>query len=225
LQEIAMMAGSTATTLPVDAGIETHGTGNTECDPAKSVAMLSAVPSPCTPNGGRSMSTEKMDATGKTSDGRKHSASLEHAVKFSSVPTPMAGTPAQNGYNGAGSTDYERKMDVALGLRETINAPKLATVSTPSSRDWKDSPGMSESGVDPDGSIRSRLDQLPRQAQLADSGVTATGGTGKTGSTGQLAPDYSRWLQGLPPEWCDCAVMATRSTRKSRKHSSKPTSK
>ena len=37
------------------------------------------------------MSTGKMDATGKMKDGRKHTASLEHAVKFSSWPTPNAG--------------------------------------------------------------------------------------------------------------------------------------
>jgi hypothetical protein len=43
----------------------------------------------------------------------------------------------------------------------------FAAVTTPSARDWKDTPGMSESGVDPDGSTRSRLDQLPRQANLA----------------------------------------------------------
>jgi hypothetical protein len=44
--------------------------------------MLAAWPSPCTPNGGRSMSTDKMDVTGKTLDGRKHTTTLEHAVKF-----------------------------------------------------------------------------------------------------------------------------------------------
>ena len=49
------------------------------------VKMLAAWPSPCTPNGGRSMSTEAMDATGRTVDGRKHTALLEHAVKFSEV--------------------------------------------------------------------------------------------------------------------------------------------
>lgn len=38
---------------------------------------------------------------------------------------------------------------------------------TPSARDWKDSPGMATTGTNPDGSDRSRLDQLPRQAQLA----------------------------------------------------------
>lgn len=45
-------------------------------------AQLAGWPTPCTPNGGRSMSVEKMDITGKTVDGRKHTASLEHAVKF-----------------------------------------------------------------------------------------------------------------------------------------------
>jgi hypothetical protein len=278
---------------------------------------------------------------------KNHAVRLNDQAMLSSVPTPMAGTPTRNGYNEAGSTDYERKMDVALGLRETANGPKLATaglerdtkgtgnltdsrktenrqpsfqlstlptpkstehqatqkrgnltlngsaqlatvrtptsedgsrgvpkrdharqrytldsqtrlatvttptaqdhsrgnkearpqdtgvplsqqaalstVSTPSSRDWKDTSGMSESGVDPDGSIRSRFDQLPRQAQLAASGLTATGGTGAMKSTGQLAPDYSRWLQGLPPEWDDCAGMATQSLRPKRKHSSKRT--
>jgi hypothetical protein len=44
--------------------------------------MLAAWPSPCTPNGGRSMSTDKMDVTGKTLDGKKHTTTLEHAVKF-----------------------------------------------------------------------------------------------------------------------------------------------
>ena len=38
---------------------------------------------------------------------------------------------------------------------------------TPSARDGKDSPGMATSGVNPDGSLRKRLDQLPRQARLA----------------------------------------------------------
>lgn len=38
---------------------------------------------------------------------------------------------------------------------------------TPSARDWKDSPGMAPHALNPDGSRRSRLDQLPRVALLA----------------------------------------------------------
>lgn len=37
---------------------------------------------------------------------------------------------------------------------------------TAASRDWKDTPGMSETGTNPDGSERERLDQLPRVAHL-----------------------------------------------------------
>jgi hypothetical protein len=97
----------------------------------------------------------------------------------------------------------------------------LSTVTIPSARDWKDTSGMSESGVDPDGSTRSRLDQLPRQAQLADSGALPTGGMGGTKSTGQLNPDYSRWLMGYPVAWGNCADMAMRLFRPLRRNSSK----
>ncbi len=42
----------------------------------------------------------------------------------------------------------------------------LAGWVSPSSLDWKDSPGMATTGINPDGSVRDRTDQLPRQAQL-----------------------------------------------------------
>lgn len=47
-------------------------------------------PTPNTPSGGRSMDPEKMDATGRTLEGRKHTASLEHAVKFTAWATPAS---------------------------------------------------------------------------------------------------------------------------------------
>jgi len=48
-----------------------------------------------------------------------------------SWPSPMAGTPTQNGYNEAGSTDYERKVDMIMGTRETVNGRKLAAWPSP----------------------------------------------------------------------------------------------
>jgi hypothetical protein len=133
----------------------------------------------------------------------------------------------------------------------------LAPWCTPSARDWKDTAG----------SERTRLDQLPRQAQLAgwstpsandttgaeplaqrmarnagglqlrdtatllppdrparltDFGDLLIGSSAGMESTAQLNPALPRWLQGLPPEWCACAVMAIQSMPRSRKSSSKP---
>ena len=200
------MAGSPATETYNAAGNNDYSRRIVE------LARLSAVPSPCTPNGGRSCSTEIMDATGRMLDGTKHTASLEHAVKFSAVATPRS--------------EDSQCAGAHRGSPDTLHSQaNLAAVTTPPARDWKDTSGMSENGVDPDGSTRSRLDQLPRQAQLADSGPTATGGTAATASTGQLDPAYSRWLMGLPPEWCDCAATAMRSMSTARKRSSKRTGK
>ena len=60
--------------------------------PTTSGSGFTGWPTPNTPSGGRTTDIEKMDATGKMSDGRKHAASLEHAVKFAGWGTPRVTT-------------------------------------------------------------------------------------------------------------------------------------
>lgn len=116
---------------------------------------------------------------------------------------------------------------------------RMSGWSTAASRDWKDTAGMKVEAVNPDGTTRIRLDQLPRQAQLMHwanaedsmrftaSGETLTGSSAEMSGGGRLNPEHSRWLMGYPAEWHECSftVTAMPSTRGRRKNSSKPSLK
>jgi hypothetical protein len=138
------------------------------------------------------------------------------------------------------------------GVADTLTAQtSLAGWSTPSARDWKDSEGMAETGTNPDGSERTRLDQLPRQANLAAwttqeqkttdplvaygvevarregweaFGIMLISSTAEiriVPGSGQLRAGHSRWLMAIPAAWDDFASMAMQSMSKLRKRSSK----
>jgi hypothetical protein len=66
-----------------------HGGPNQAGGALSADAAIAGWKTPCTPNGGRSMSTERMDATGRTLNGKKHTASLEHEVKFADGPARL----------------------------------------------------------------------------------------------------------------------------------------
>lgn len=72
---------------------------------------------------------------------------------------------------------------------------------TASARDWKDTAGMKTEAKNPDGSKRSRLDQLPRQAQLASWGtprVTTNCGHGKADRANQSRLEDQAQISGYP---------------------------
>jgi hypothetical protein len=73
--------------------------GHTASAPRTSDSGCIGWPTPNTPSGGRSVSIDKMDATGRTKDGKKHTASLEHAVKFVGWPTPVVNDATGSQYS------------------------------------------------------------------------------------------------------------------------------
>lgn len=169
-------------------------------DRLPSAAHLASWPTPNVPNGGRSVSPDRMDATGRTTDGVKHTASLEHAVKFATWPTPVVNDATGSQYAYA-SGDHSRPVLKLPG------AAVLATWATPTTRDWKD------------GSYRPNVPEnalLGRQVWQA-TGPTASGSPAPTGKRGQLNPAFSRWLQGYPVPWCQAAIRASRMQMPRRK--------
>ncbi len=142
-------------------------------------------------------------------------------------PTPMAGTPAQKGYNEAGNTDASRRTVALLAgwVSPTAqdgsrgNKPPrphdtgiplsqqavMAGYATPTSRGHKDGeycPNVPTNCL------------LGRQAWEIGSHV-------QTGKRGALNPALSRWLMGYPVAWDFCGATAMQLSRKSPRRSSK----
>lgn len=83
---------------------------------------------------------------------------------FTGWPTPNAIPEGRGGLQTNPEKAMERRTQGhQLNLDD---AAVLAGWCSPSGRDWKDTEGMKQEGVNPDGSMRGRVDQLPRQVQL-----------------------------------------------------------
>ena len=132
---------------------------------------------------------------------------LQDEAQLAAWPTPN--TP--NG--GRKATDEmiltQKKADGSKAQVCLENAATLASWATPKAV-------SGEYQYDKNGE---KLLNLEGQAQLTASGATPNGSPAGTEKRGQLNPALSRWLMGLPPEWDDCAVTATQSSRRRRRRS------
>lgn len=110
-------------------------------------------------------------------------------------------TPKVQNCQGSGPSRVGNKADLQT----------VAGWATPATRDHKDTGDLSKSDVRKNGKVRN--DTLPRQAYAI--GQEASSSPAATEKRGVLNPALPRWLMGFPPAWCDCAVTATPSSRKS----------
>src|SRR3990167_1855919 len=112
----------------------------------QTAATLAGWPTPKTPTGGPNPNATKREAGGQ----------------YHKIEDLIAGWPTPQ------TADGERgSLTMMRGNSTLLGAARLVGWASPSSRDWKDTPGMATTGINPDGSTRTRLDQLPRQATLA----------------------------------------------------------
>lgn len=207
--------------------------------------ILSGWPTPCTqdgPNGGPAQGTDRLPGcvplagwptptvvqAGGTPDDfmrrkRRHGAcemptdlNLCAQHSLSGWPTPMAGTPAQNGNNAAGNTDSSRQTVAVLsGWHTPLARDGDKLDATPPAIEKRERDGR-EIGTAMEARMCSPVgwSEPHTPIRVTASGKMLTGSSAAMESGGRLDPAHSRWLMTLPPEWDDCAPMAMRSTRK-----------
>ena len=129
-----------------------------------------------TPNAGPQNDTDskweerRNECKARHQNGNGFGMTLGMACQLATWPTAKA-----RDTRGVNTPEHlAKKRANGHGCSELVDTVQLASWSTPSARDWKDTPGMATTAVNPDGSDRTRLDQLPRQAILA-SWPTPTG--------------------------------------------------
>lgn len=135
----------------------------------------------------------------------------------------IAGWPTANVSDMKGE-NMKNNHDLKKGYLRAVCF--MAGYPTPSSRDYKDTPGMAVKAINPDGSIRNRADQLPRLVyQVFLHGITSDSCSAATTKYGgyRLNPYFSAWLMGFPKEWTKAGIAAhltlkaaSRSRRKSK---------
>jgi hypothetical protein len=214
-------------------------------------AEMAGWPTPNTPSGGRSMDPEKMSSTGVTLDGRKHTVSLEHVVRFAGWPTPTTrdhkdgdeqscanvpvnallgrtatlaewNTPMVSDAENSCLTDKRLTRPKGTQLREQVHGT-LAGWATPRVSDIAAGRTLNDKGERiSKTSTEVFRPNLADQVTQATLGATSPSSHAGTEKRGALNPRFSLWLMGYPEEWASCGERAMQSCRSSPRSSSKP---
>ena len=159
---------------------------------------------PHTTPAGRSISRLRVSA--------RRTSGSEPSSERSGWPTPNAVNGDRAAYSDFDNLMARKEAGRQQNLQEIV---MTAGWPTPTTRDHKDG---SECQNVPLNALLGRVAWLAGPARLTATGEMLTGCTAGMESGGQLNPALPRWLMGYPPEWCDCAVMATPLSRKSRRN-------
>jgi hypothetical protein len=109
-------------------------------------------------------------------------------------------------------TPFQRSVSLLRASVPRTSGNAFTGWVTPTTRDWKDTPGMSTTS-----GSRVRLDQLPRQAaQWVAFGQMRNGSSSKKESDVLFNPALARWLIGLPVTWDDAVPTETQLSRLSQ---------
>ncbi len=142
------------------------------------------------------------DISGHTSQGEfgfsnQGSASLRTSKDISRWGCPTSSKTWQEWV-----TERRGAYSRLLSAAHRTSASGCSSWPTASARDWKDSPGMATTAINPDGSNRNRTDQLARAVYVAGPAVRASSST--DGSRQGLFLLNARWvetLMGVPVGW------------------------
>jgi hypothetical protein len=133
------------------------------------------------------------------------------------------GTPNCMDYLPSNNLEERRKKGGCSNLKDQAPLTGGSGWSTPTTRDHKD--GACQNANVPVNGLLGDQAVLVGPIRLTASGETLTGSGAGIPSGGPLNPELPRWLMGLPPEWDDCAVLATQSLPRKPRNSSKRSKK